>query len=292
MSTPGANAVSVGEYVLAATLHVASKHSLTLEGKKALVVGAGHTGSQAGRRLEALGLEVYYIDPAPVIEDSTKTFVSWDFLEHADVISVHVPLVKSEPNPTYHLMAKAELERIKRNAILINASRGATIDNRALLAHLQSNPSAFHLVLDVWEGEPHVLEELVDFTEIATPHIAGHSLEGKLRASLQLYHSLRSYFPQQFLERSWQDIAPPVTSTDYQWSRIPELNGLKNIVSSVYNIELDDWHFRKEGLTASGFDGLRQNYPIRRELSSLRIQTTTAIATQVEALGFGVELGE
>lgn len=91
-SAPGANSISVGEYILAAALNLACRAKVELTGKRALIIGAGHTGTQAGKRLSALGMEVQYIDPAPVIAAEDKTFVDWTALPQADLISCHVPL--------------------------------------------------------------------------------------------------------------------------------------------------------------------------------------------------------
>lgn len=287
VSTPGANAASVGEYVFSAVLTVACRKGLSLAGKKALVVGAGHTGSESGKRLEALGMDVFYIDPDPALPAEDKSFVDWSFLPEADVVTLHIPLVEDGANPTYHLIDAEQLGQLKENMILVNASRGATINNRALTQFMkQENHKRIRVVLDVWEGEPQVQEELVEFVDIATPHIAGHSIEGKLKASLMLYQSLAQHFSGSFPTKTWNDIALEGGSGEYRWDEFPDLERLRNIVASVYNVELDDWKFRQEGLTTQGFDFLRQNYAIRREFSSVCVHTTHDLIAVAQAIGF------
>ena len=74
----------------------------------------------------------------------------------------------------------------------VNASRGAVIDNKALLDRViqGERPS---IALDVWENEPDILPDLVPYTDIATPHIAGHSLEGKVGGAVMIANALLAH---------------------------------------------------------------------------------------------------
>lgn len=309
-SAPGANARSVGEYVLAAALTLAEKKQLSLKRKKALIIGAGHTGTEAGKRLKALGMQVRYLDPNPVRPKPATCMTDWTALKDADLISLHVPLTRTGKNATYHLIDAKKLAQIKPQAIVINASRGAVIDNQALLnclaldsglaKHSTQRKPPFYIALDVWEGEPQVLVDLVPWVDIATAHIAGHSIEGKIRGSLQLFIAAAKHFDWAITELDWHAYLPlDILSVKQQLYREPNTTAITQKeqyewVRACYNILKDDEAFRTRGLTAEGFDTLRKDYPIRRELSSVQIQlaqqTQKEQVKRLQTLGFEVEL--
>lgn len=263
----GCNAIAVGEYVLSAALAVAQKHGLRWHGKHALIVGAGNTGVEAGKRLAALGMHVSYIDPIQQELGSQLRFTSWEHLREFDLISFHVPMEYSGPLATWHLMDAERIERLKPGATLINASRGAVVDNRALYRRLNLS-NDLHVVFDVWEGEPEVIVELVPLVDFATPHIAGHSIEGKIRGTYHLYTQLYKLFKFAGPLLPENSVLPgftgePITIPD----RFDETD-IVQWVHRVYPIDQDDSDFRQDGLTAAGFDRLRKEYALRRELWS------------------------
>lgn len=294
-SAPGANAISVGEYVLAATLELAEQANLVLRGKLAVVVGAGHTGIEAGQRLTALGMDVRYIDPEPILPKASKVFSDWSILPQADLITFHVPLTTEGPHSTYHLMGAEQLALLKPQAILINASRGEVVNNEALLDRIKYGP-LLYCALDVWEGEPAVNLELVQRVGLATPHIAGHSQEGKIRGSYKLYEALYNYF-------NWK--GEPIIESHFMPAinvhQFTAPNLLKGVlpqalvtewVRSSYAIIADDREFRVHGITPEGFDRLRKKYQHRRELSATCVKVPATFSNQCQQLGFKVELAQ
>lgn len=295
-SAPGANSISVGEYVLAATLNLAQRAKINLEGKRALVIGAGHTGTQAGKRLSALGMEVQYIDPDPVLSRGNKTFVDWAALSEADLVSCHVPLTRDGQWPTYHLFDAKKLARLKAGALLINASRGAVIDNRALKNRLEEGREQLWTALDVWEGEPEILTELVPYVNIATPHIAGHSIEGKVRGSMALANAVLAHLSEQEVVSSLiadqhVEMLEPLGTICI--TQEPCQQKLHELVRRVYNIDKDDDDFRRHGISPSGFELLRKGYTERRELSGITLKLSPDVwqswQNRLRTLGFTVE---
>lgn len=291
-SAPGCNAIAVGEYILAALLQVANDRKQQLKRQRAVVIGAGHTGREVCQRLVALDLDVRVIDPPlqrqGIAAPQGCQYGNRDDLATADVISLHVPLTRDGDNPTYHLVDDALLDELKDDVILMNASRGAVIDNTALLQWRKKRHDV-DLILDVWEFEPNVDAQLVNCSTIATPHIAGHSMEGKIRGTFQLYEQICR----------WLEVAPISTLADVlprePMQRITdhgEIDQQKvaNWVTAVYSVQQDDQAFRQFGLTAAGFDQLRKNYPLRRELSALMIQATAAESSKLKALGFNTQI--
>ena len=203
---PGANAESVVNYVLTALLLCYADHldQHALEHFSLAVIGYGAIGRQVYRCAQALGLRVMACDPfkeqgeqaEQQTEDrQTVRFVALEQALQADVISLHVPLTQSRQSafPTYHLLNRQCLLRIKPGSLLINTSRGAVVDNQAL-ADLYMQGLSLQSVIDVWEHEPHINSRLLHHASIATPHIAGHSLHGKTHGIMMIWQHIQQHF--------------------------------------------------------------------------------------------------
>ena len=185
-SAPGSNANSVAEYFVAAILTLADRKGFNLSGKTLGVVGVGNVGSKIVRNARALGMRVLQNDPPLARETGNPSFVPLDDFMEADIVTIHVPLTKAGTDPTFHLFGEERIRKMKAGAILINTSRGAVADGAALKRAVEAK----HLggvILDVWEGEPLVDVDLVKKIDIATPHIAGYSFDGKLAAVKMTY---------------------------------------------------------------------------------------------------------
>ncbi|ACY47156.1 D-isomer specific 2-hydroxyacid dehydrogenase NAD-binding protein [Rhodothermus marinus DSM 4252] len=298
---PGANADAVVEYVLAALLELAVRRNVPLRGRVAGIVGCGHIGGRLARRLPALGLEVLCCDPPLAEQTGRSDFVSLEtILAEADIVTLHVPLTRTGPHATYHLIDAAALARLRPSAWLLNTSRGAVVDGRSLLeARRQGRPEA--VVLDVWEGEPAPDPELVAHVDLATPHIAGHSYDGKVRATLMLAEALARHLNLPLRADDSEllqpqpgdrlDLIPP----DY---RLPEAQWLAELVRQMYDIAADDARFRivmQNGTPerrAERFLELRRTYPRRRSFSVHRIDRAFVPEPLQEAVavGLGVQL--
>lgn len=256
---PGANAESVGEYVLCAVLAWLQKKSLySVDEVDVAIVGAGHTGKATGKRLQALGLNVHYYDP-PLCKKGVK-FVHdhWQRVLTADIISCHVPLTHNGDFPTRHLFESTALQSLHSRQLLVNASRGAVIDNHALLERAEQGerPS---LVLDVWENEPDVLNALVPYIDIATPHIAGHSLEGKVGGAVMIADALLAYFNKN-AGKTRSQVLPLVDWPVRDAEELSSFELLSAWIKTHFDLHRDDALFREQGTTPEGFDSLRRNY--------------------------------
>lgn len=281
-SAPGCNKVAVGDYVLAALLKVAEHKSWQLADKTLAVVGVGNTGSQVAARARALGMKVLLCDP-PRAQGDPTAFVELAHALTADIVSFHVPLTREGQHPTWHLLNEAAIDGLNGEQVLINACRGDVWDNTALLAR-QLGSSPLTLVMDVWEHEPEVLAPLVPHVLLASPHIAGYSLEGKARGTFALYRALCELkqvemvlSPEQLLP------APPIGAVHLQGPLDQAL--IARLVKLVYDIECDDRAFRLALGQPGFFDRLRKHYPQRRELGSLRLINAHQTAS---GLGFKV----
>lgn len=268
-SAPGCNAISVAEYVISALVVLAERYLLTLKNLTVGIVGAGNTGSRLSEKLNALGIKHVLCDP--ILEasvDDNRDFVSLEQALSCDVISCHVPLISEGDYPTYHLLDKSRLEKLREDQILISACRGEVIDNKALLK-LKENGHKLKLVLDVWEGEPNVLEPLIQHTEISTAHIAGYSLEGKARGTEILYQALCKQLEISPVHKL-SDFLPTADIEEVSLKQDFNEILLKPLVKMVYDVRRDDAIFRQQ-LASQGFDTIRKTYPARREFSSVHV---------------------
>ena len=283
----GSNARAVSEYVISALLHYAAQGH-ELNNRTISLVGYGHVGQQVAPMLAALGLKVQWHDPPlqalqrSSAQSSTPAErvpdqypgVSRRAVLNSQVISLHVPLNRSPGYETWHWLDQAALAQLPPDALIINAARGDIVDNAALLAWLTAYPAA-QAVLDTWEGEPQVMLPLAARCLLATPHIAGYSLDAKLRATRWLLDDLS-----QFLRVSgvnWQGAAP----TDKVNTSVKTI---KQAVHHAYDIAADSQRFLRD---PSAFDQLRRHYGIRREFSFYSIQADNSqLNVALAALGF------
>ncbi|RLA15931.1 MAG: erythronate-4-phosphate dehydrogenase, partial [Gammaproteobacteria bacterium] len=178
----GCNAEAASEYVISGLFALSERLGFNPFDLKAGIVGYGNVGSRLYQKLRTLGIETLLNDP-PLDEarTSSQTFVELDtIISECNFISLHVPLTRTGKHPTWHLLDQAGLRGLPKNCLLVNAARGPVVDNQALLNTLESRPDLV-VFLDTWENEPDISRELLDRVSLATPHIAGYSVEGRLR---------------------------------------------------------------------------------------------------------------
>ncbi|PKM26002.1 MAG: 4-phosphoerythronate dehydrogenase PdxB [Gammaproteobacteria bacterium HGW-Gammaproteobacteria-13] len=291
-SAPGCNARGVVDYVLASLLVLAEQQGVDLAARTYGVIGAGQVGSRLLKVLRGLGWRVLVCDPPRQAAEGGDFVSLQQVLDECDVISLHTPLERLGEHPTYHLFDHARLSALKPGSWLINASRGAVVDNQAL-RELLPQRTDLQVVLDVWEGEPQADVELAALCRIATPHIAGYSLDGKLRGTAQIYQALCQHLGvapsvelQQLMPAAWLSELTVDASADPAWA-------LASICRAVYDPRRDDADFRRslQGDSATrraAFDGLRKHYPMRREIDGLAVcvkGNAPALVSLVQALG-------
>lgn len=293
---PGCNANSVSEYVTAALLVLARRFNWRLDQMTLGVVGVGHVGSRVVQKAQALGLRVLQNDPPRQRATGDPTFVSLQRLqEEADILTLHVPLTKEGPDPTWHMVNAAFFDRLARPITLINAARGAVVDTEALKRAIRSG-RVRHAILDTWEGEPLVDLDLLAAVDLGTPHIAGYSFEGKVMGTVMVYEEACRFLG---VLPAWRHEphmpSPKISEWTVDAAGRREEECLEEAVRSVYDIEADDRRFRAmaaipdPGGRATFFDRLRREYPERREFPSLRVilrNGSPRLAACFSALGF------
>ncbi len=176
VNAPGCNAPAVAQYVMASILAIANR---PIEQYTIGIIGVGHVGSIVERWARRMGMEALVNDPPRQAAEGGDNWSTLDEIaERADIITVHTPLDAT----TRHLLDDAYISTFRRSPIVINAARGPIADTDALIRGIDSG-KIHHLVIDCWENEPDISRELLRRATIATPHIAGYSLEGKIRAA-------------------------------------------------------------------------------------------------------------
>jgi len=190
----GSNANAVVDYCFTALAYAALHRNFSLSGSKFGIVGAGAVGGLFATKLEELGLEVRCCDPLLALSgESEREYHSLQAVLDCDVVSLHVPLTSRGPHPTRSLIGKEELATLRKNAILINACRGCVVDELALKLLLLKRQDIM-TVFDVWADEPTIDSSLAQSVDIATPHIAGYSMEAKSNATRVLVQAFEEYF--------------------------------------------------------------------------------------------------
>ncbi|MCG6200584.1 4-phosphoerythronate dehydrogenase [Psychromonas antarctica] len=283
-SAPGCNKISVGEYILSSLLVLAEQQQFELTDKKVAIVGAGNTGTAVADLLLALGVSYLLYDPPLQLAGDKREFCSFAEVLSADIISLHVPKTAVGPFPTVHLFDEAVLRKLNNKQILMNASRGEVIDNQALLKLAQQGMMPT-LVLDVWENEPNINKDLLPFVDIATPHIAGYSLDGKVRGTEMLYHALSTFLMRKPKLSANEFVALPAINA-VSISQKLDQSLLKSLMHLIFDVRRDDALFRQIIDSVDGFDTMRKTYHERRELSTLTIHSSVKQNRLLQSLGF------
>ncbi len=193
VNAPGCNAPAVAQYVWATIDSWQKRHSRT--GALTVgVVGVGHVGSIVARWGESMGHRMLLCDPPRAIAEGDGKFTSLDEIaKEADVITFHTPLVTDGEFPTHHLFDRKLATYLDRHPLIINSSRGPVTDTQALIDAFDSGKIS-DIAIDTWEGEPSIDRELLNRAFIATPHIAGYSIEGKKRATSMVLDAFTRHF--------------------------------------------------------------------------------------------------
>ena len=185
VSCPGCNAQAVCDYVEEAVSSIKSDESALTIG----IVGYGHVGKLVAQMANRNGYRVLLSDPPLGVGLSLQ-----EIAPQCDVLTFHTPLTHDGEYPTYHLCNADILRLCKPDALIINAARGGVIDEQALLSQLSTLNSQLSTAIDCWENEPNLNQELLKRVDLASFHIAGYSIEGKMNASEMCLRAFCEFF--------------------------------------------------------------------------------------------------
>ena len=283
----GCNSSSVQQYIAAGLFHLADKLIFDLAEKTIGIVGVGNVGSKVARLCRALGMKVLLNDPPRERREGSREFVSIDaIVEQADIITLHVPLNREGKDKTLHMVDEGFLSRLRKNQILINSSRGEVVDTPALKSFVKQKKLTA-CVLDVWEHEPEIDQELLGLVDIGTPHIAGYSADGKANGTSMSVQALSRFFGLNL--NSWFPENVPLperASIAIDCRNLSQQEVIGRLIRHTYDIVSDDRRLRTSPLT---FEKQRGYYPLRREFPAYTVTLLAAddrIQSLVRDIGF------
>lgn len=206
-NTPAATSISVAEHTIGLMIGAVRHHGpanlsmkqhkwekkafmgTELYGKTLGIIGFGRIGTEVARRALAFGMKILAYDVIPIKTDLPVTQVNLDeLLKEADIITLHVPRT---PKP---ILGEEELAKVKDGVVIINVARGGVVDEKALLAALNSG-KVKAAALDVFEKEPPEEFSLIDHPRVtATPHLGASTEEGQKRAGLEVVKIIKEKF--------------------------------------------------------------------------------------------------
>lgn len=272
----GSSTGSVIEYMLTALLELHHQQRIFIPQTRLGIIGVGRIGGALATVSEAMGVSPLLNDPPRARVEGEASFASIDdLLQEADVITLHTPLIREGVDQTYHLIDAAFLSRFRGRGI-INAARGGCIDNEALADWLDGDSGRYAL-LDCWEGEPHISKRLLIHPQvvIATPHVAGHSLDGKAANTQYIYDALCQHLG---IEPFWRmEEMLPATDPLKLPCHGDTWSDIHAIASTLYPImrdvvEMRSWASLSEEKSAKAFAAYRRHYPERRSWAKVDIQ--------------------
>lgn len=268
-NAPGCNSKSVVQYIASALVVLADKKGFQLKDKTIGIIGVGNVGAKVARLCEILGMKVLLNDPPRARAEGKKAFVELDeLLEKADIITLHVPLYMDGTDKTFHLADEAFFKAAKKNPIIINSCRGEVTNTEALKTALKSG-AVSGAVIDCWENEPLLDRELLNLVDLATPHIAGYSRDGKANGTNMSIRAISKFFNLGINNWKCSGIEPPmlpdilIDGTGKSTQQI-----LAEAILATYDIRKDDLGLRN---SVEAFEIQRGNYPVRREFPAYRI---------------------
>ncbi|MCZ7554783.1 MAG: 4-phosphoerythronate dehydrogenase [Bacteroidia bacterium] len=295
-SAAGSNARSVADWLTASLFFLRSDSLLMFEGASIGIVGVGHVGKAVYHAAKALGLSVVLNDPPreqrgeKPIPGENIVFSSFDRALDCDILTLHVPLERGGPFPTYQMMDMAQFNRLGDGGIFINAARGDVMRSDAALLYADGGDI---IVLDVYPNEPDINPAFLKQGHIVTAHIAGHSYDAKLLGTQMVYDALFAWMgrvPRWRHEAHLPDLQPVSFSGRDAFSPFDEVY---DVTRQIYDI-FDDYspmfgmYFEAPEHRVAYFERIRAEYRVRREFHRATVKAGSLSRDACDILG---ELG-
>lgn len=248
MNAPGCNAPGVAQYVFASLFKTGFDPKINVLG----IVGYGNVGGVVANWAKDMGIETLISDlPREKAGHRDVEYLPLEeVISKSDAVTVHVPLTKTGPYPTYRLIDEKLMSMMKPSVVLVNSSRGGVVEEKSLKGFLRDG--SIRGIIDVWEGEPEIDAELAELTKIATPHIAGYSLQGKMRATRMALEALK------------QELGIEVDLKGLETLDPSEIHVTEDRILASYDPMADTMALKSN---LSSFESLRNNYSYRSEPS-------------------------
>jgi 4-phosphoerythronate dehydrogenase (EC 1.1.1.290) len=247
-SAQGCNSMAVAEFVISAIVNLADELNFDYTKKTLGIIGVGNVGSRLAAKAELMGIKTLLNDPPRQDSEDLLNFVDLDTALSADIVTFHTPLTFDGEHPSYQLLNEANFHNITNQTILFNAARGGVI-NENVWEKTQTKVN----IIDCWENEPNINQNLQKDAYWATPHIAGHSVDAKFMGSFMVYEALCDFTGYKQDESIVNLIAPGILKV--------KKDNLKDTLNEIYDFKQDTVAIKNIG----NFEDYRRNYPIRYE---------------------------
>lgn len=247
-SAQGCNSMAVAEFVISTIVNLADELDFDYHSKTLGIIGVGNVGSRLAAKADLMGIKTLLNDPIRQENKHLPHFVDLNTALSADIVTFHTPLTKDGKHPSYQLLNADNFHCITDNTILFNAARGGVIDEE-IWEQTQTKVN----VIDCWENEPNINQNLQKSAYLASPHIAGHSVDAKFMGSFMVYEALCDFLGEAPNEDIQNLINPGILSV--------EKDTLKETLNAIYDFKQDTTAIAD----IANFELYRRNYPIRYE---------------------------
>jgi erythronate-4-phosphate dehydrogenase len=288
-NAPGCNAKSVEQYIASAIMVMAEKKGWSLAGKTIGIVGVGNVGSKVATIAEIFGMRVLLNDPPRARIEGEKGFVRLEkILDESDFITLHVPLNLDGIDATYHLGDENLFSRMTRKPIFINSCRGEVVKAVALKNAIRTGQIS-GAVVDCWENEPNPDVELLDLVDLATPHIAGYSRDGKAKGTEMSVNAVSRFLGLNL--KNWKASKvekPAISEILIDGTNKTSQQIISEAILATYDIRDDDARLRASVPT---FEKQRGDYPVRREFPAFTIAgkfSNPKVIDKLKKIGFRI----
>lgn len=281
-NAPGCNSKSVEQYIASALFVLAERKGFELKNKTIGIVGVGQVGSKVARVCELFGMNVILNDPPRERAEGSEKFCSLNYIiENADIITLHVPLNMQGEDSTFHLADDTFFKSLKRKPIVFNSCRGEVLDSFSAKSALKEGLIS-GLIIDCWENEPDIDMELLGMVDLATPHIAGYSKDGKANGTSLSIQAVSRFFGLGLDDWKATDVELPAkTIISIDGTGLDKEKIIARAVLATYDIRIDDQDFRSN---PNLFEKLRGDYYVRREYPVFTVEAKNVSSETIEVL--------
>jgi erythronate-4-phosphate dehydrogenase len=286
-SAPGSNADAAAQYTLGMILLACRRLDRDPLQQRVGILGHGNVGQRLHALLAALGLDCVVRDPKRAAVGELPDVTLENVLD-CDVLCLHTPLTRDGPWPTADLIDAAALAAMRTGALLVNSARGGVVNEQALQAALDRG--ALHAALDVWPREPSIAPALLEATTVASPHVAGYSLEGKARGTRMILEAFLAWSGQRAGRSAGRKAGDDGGDTPAECLDLPPdtADAVTDAVVSATRVARDDrWLRDASPLTPEVFDALRRAHTPRHEFNRIAVRAPAASEAALRGLGFG-----
>ncbi len=280
----GCNANAVSEYIVFCIAALRERGLLRKKNIHAGVIGLGQVGQRVKQKLNTIGYNVISNDPPRAKEEQSFLSTPLQDFQSLDLICLHTPLTQQGQYPTYHSIDQNFLQQLAPDCIIINAGRGAVIDETAL-----RQATHLHACLDVWENEPQINPQLLEQVLLATPHIAGYSLDAKHRATTMIYEQVCQHF--NITPQAPATTQPDLFTIDPHNTMTWETLLLKLYDPMAHTQSMREHCLRQPEQIAEAFIELRHRYRLRHEFKHYTLTNENLDAHSIKILkGLGFQI--